>query len=105
MAQVLGVSLKAVQGYEQGWRNIPPSIERQVLFLIYQLRVPAGQQQPCWTEKRCQNHKKERCPAYEFNLGQLCWFVNGTNCDGVPQSSWQEKIAHCRNCSMFEWLL
>ena len=105
MAQLLGVSLKAVQGYEQGWRNIPPSIERQVLFLVYQLRVAAGEQRPCWAAKKCHHSKRRHCPAYEFNLGHLCWFVNGTLCDGKPQPSWGRKIERCRKCEMFKMVL
>jgi len=104
MAQVLGISLKAVQGYEQGWRNIPPAIERQVLFLVYQLRRPHSDRKPCWETKNCHRQKRAQCPAYEFKLGHLCWFVNGTHCDGLPQSSWQKKITYCRNCTMFEFL-
>jgi DNA-binding transcriptional regulator YiaG len=34
MARLLGTSIKAVHSYEQGWRNIPAHIERQMLFLI-----------------------------------------------------------------------
>lgn len=105
MAQLLGVSLKAVQGYEQGWRNIPPSIERQMLFLIYTLRAPATDQTACWDTKNCHAPKKMRCPAYEFNLGHLCWFVNGTLCDGKPHQSWDAKIEKCRKCEMFKILL
>ena len=33
MAQLLGVSLKAVHSYEQGWRVVPPAVERQLYFL------------------------------------------------------------------------
>ena len=41
MAQLLGVSLKAVQSYEQGWRNIPSQVERQVLlFLAARFGIP-----------------------------------------------------------------
>ena len=40
MAQVLGVSLKAIQSFEQGWRNIPVHIERQVLFLLARVYHP-----------------------------------------------------------------
>ena len=31
MAQLLGVSLKAVHSYEQGWRSVPTAVERQML--------------------------------------------------------------------------
>jgi DNA-binding XRE family transcriptional regulator len=34
MVQILGVSLKAIQSFEQGWRNIPVHIERQVLLIL-----------------------------------------------------------------------
>ena len=33
MAQLLGVSLKAVHSYEQGWRSVPAAVERQMYFL------------------------------------------------------------------------
>ena len=33
MARLLGLSIKAVHSYEQGWRKIPGSVERQVFFL------------------------------------------------------------------------
>jgi DNA-binding transcriptional regulator YiaG len=32
MSELLGISLKAVQSFEQGWRSIPPYVERQALF-------------------------------------------------------------------------
>ena len=34
LAQLLGVSPKAIQSFEQGWRNIPVHTKRQVLFLM-----------------------------------------------------------------------
>ncbi len=105
IAQLLGVSLKAVKGYEQGWRNIPPSVERQLFFLIYQLRKPLKGQQVCWIKKDCHCVNKEQCPAFEFDMGHLCWFVNGTLCEGKPQSSWDQKIEKCRKCEMFKILL
>jgi len=48
MAQLLGTSLKAIQSFEQGWRNIPVHIERQMLFLLASMNTqnkgagPAG---------------------------------------------------------------
>jgi DNA-binding XRE family transcriptional regulator len=38
MAQLLGMSLKAIHSYEQGWRNIPVHVERQMLFLISRMK-------------------------------------------------------------------
>ena len=48
MAQVLGVSLKAIQSFEQGWRSIPVHIERQVLFLLGLKKSPREKNRPCW---------------------------------------------------------
>mgnify|MGYP001822735688 FL=1 len=31
LSELLGTSLKAVSSYEQGWRNIPVHVERQLL--------------------------------------------------------------------------
>ena len=36
MSQLLGVSIKTIYSYEQGWRNIPTHVERQVFFLLTQ---------------------------------------------------------------------
>jgi DNA-binding XRE family transcriptional regulator len=44
MAHLLGVSVKAIYSYEQGWRAIPTHIERQIFFLLSRKRGvnPAG---------------------------------------------------------------
>ena len=34
MARLLGISVKAIRSYEQGWRSIPAHAERQLLFLV-----------------------------------------------------------------------
>jgi DNA-binding XRE family transcriptional regulator len=34
MAQLMGISTKAIESFEQGWRNITPHIERQLYFLL-----------------------------------------------------------------------
>lgn len=100
MAQLLGVSLKAIHSYEQGWRVVPPAVERQVYFLISRLKALDGSR-PCWELKGCLPDHKAQCPAFEFNSGAMCWFINGTACNGVVHSSWEEKMAICRTCDVF----
>ena len=39
MAQLMGTSAKAIESFEQGWRNITPHIERQIYFLVNSLSV------------------------------------------------------------------
>ena len=102
MAQLLGVSIKAIHSYEQDWRFIPPHAERQMLFLISNVKGDSKKLKPCWTIKKCPPKKKKECPAWEFNAGKLCWFVSGTICDGTIYKDWDEKMKVCRSCDVFE---
>jgi hypothetical protein len=104
MAELLRVSPKAVQSYEQGWRSIPAHAERQLLFLRSMKRdKKAGK--TCWTIKKCPPEKKVNCPAWEFNAGRLCWFINGTMCEGKAQRNWKAKMRICRSCEVMAFLL
>jgi DNA-binding XRE family transcriptional regulator len=105
MAQLLGVSLKAVHSYEQGWRRVPPAVERQIYFLAAKQNTRKGKNRPCWQIKKCASEQRARCPAWEFGAGELCWFINGTICDGTVQQDWKEKMKICRTCEVFEPLL
>ncbi len=101
MAELLGTSLKAVQSFEQGWRKVPVHIERQLLFLISTKQVMAKEPDPCWDIRSCPPERRELCPAWEFQVGHLCWFVNGTFCQGKTQGSWVKKMKVCRTCEVF----
>ena len=78
LAQFLGTSAKAIQSFEQGWRNIPVHIERQVLFLVALKVSQNNKARPCWVVRRCAEESGQHCPAWEFRAGHLCWFINGT---------------------------
>jgi DNA-binding XRE family transcriptional regulator len=101
MAELLGASLKAVHSYEQGWRNIPTHVERQILFLVSRMKESTRVLQPCWEVKSCPPERKQQCPAWEFQSGTLCWFVNGTICEGVTHQDWEEKMKICHTCKVF----
>lgn len=105
MAQLLGTSVKAVHSYEQGWRRVPVHVERQVLFLATRLRQVGGSLKPCWKIKACPPERRNSCPAWEFQAGTLCWFINGTICEGSVRGNWQEKMAICRSCKVLLSLL
>jgi len=105
MAQLLGTSEKAIQGYEQGWRKVPMHVERQVLFLVSRLREKKKDLKPCWVIKKCPPKRKKQCPAWEFRSGRLCWFINGTICEGKVQKNWHEKMKICRSCEVFSTFL
>lgn len=101
MAQLLGTSLKAIHSYEQGWRTIPPAVERQTYFLASRKHKSLNGNKPCWKIKNCAPERKKQCPAYEFKSGNLCWFINGTICDGEIHNTWNEKMKICRACDVF----
>ena len=105
MAQLLGVSLKAVHSYEQGWRKVPAAVERQMYFLTVKQSTKKGNVKACWQIKNCSPEQKTKCPAWEFGAGELCWFINGTICDGTAQKDWKEKMKICRTCEVFEPLI
>ncbi len=101
MALLLGISLKAVHSYEQGWRSVPAYVERQMFFLISALNGKYRGRKPCWVIKNCSAQQKQMCPAWEFKIGNLCWLINGTTCEGGVQPDWKEKIKICRTCEVF----
>lgn len=101
MSQLLGVSLKAVHSYEQGWRTIPTHAERQLLFLISKKIKKAGKKKQCWVVNNCPKERRNQCPAWEFNSGKICWFINGTICEGYAHRTWKDKILVCRSCDFF----
>ena len=105
MAELLGNSLKAIHSYEQGWRAVPAHVERQMFFLISRLKESRNNLKPCWIIKKCPSERREKCPAWEFNAGKLCWFINGTVCEGQVQKDWKEKMKICRSCEVLQSIL
>ena len=101
MAQLLGTSIKAVHSYEQGWRSVPPHVERQVFYLVSNVRGNGTARKNCWSINKCPRELKKNCPAWEFNSGKLCWFINGTVCGGIIHKDWSEKMTVCRECKVF----
>lgn len=105
IARLLGVSVKAVHSYEQGWRSVPAHVERQMLFLVTRVADKHREQKPCWEIMKCPDSRKEQCPAWEFYAGTLCWFINGAICNGVIHKDWKEKIKICRSCEVLASIL
>jgi len=104
LGTLLGVSLKAVQSYEQGWRPVPLHVERQLYFLlINQRKDDASRRKDCWVQKKCEF--KKDCPAWEFQAGHLCWFLSGTHCECGVDKEWKDKMEVCRNCDVLSSLL
>ena len=60
-------------------RKSPSRIE---LYCKYLERMEERVKKQCWAIKRCSVESKQNCPAWEFQIGHLCWFINGTICRG-----------------------
>ena len=106
LAKLLAVSIKAVHSYEQGWRKIPHHVERQLYFLLSRtVQHKPDPVPPCWDRLNCPEEKLKTCPAWEFQSGDLCWFINGTRCNGQEYTTWPDKMAACENCPVFQSIL
>ena len=105
MSRLMGLSVKAIRSYEQGWRAIPAHAERQLLFLAAKKAEITAPIKPCWVVNKCKDPQKSLCPAWEFRAGKLCWFINGTICSGTIHKDWNEKIEICKNCKAFPAIL
>lgn len=105
LAELLGISIKTLHSYEQGWRQIPAHAERQILFLLSRTRERQNEIKPCWIVKSCPPKRRKACPAWEFQAGKLCWFINGTICECSAQRSWKKKMAICNTCEVMKSFL
>ncbi|HHD63568.1 MAG TPA: XRE family transcriptional regulator [Desulfobulbaceae bacterium] len=104
LAILLGVSLKAVQSYEQGWRSVPLHVERLLYFLLVNRRTEGkSKRKNCWKDKKCRI--KKQCPAWEFQAGHLCWFLSGTRCECTVDKNWKNKMEICRKCEVLSSLI
>lgn len=102
LADMLGLSTKAVQSYEQGWRNPPAPIRRLLNVVSVALGDRSGAaKKMCWQVKRCPTKTRKDCRAYRTRQGYLCWLVTGTRCNGMALRNCAEKEAACRECPFY----
>lgn len=105
MARLLCVSARTIQSFEQGWRTVPASIERQVLFLLSLKRSSSQNHNTCWEMLECPAEWRGNCTAWEFKAGYFCWFINGTFCQGKMQRNWHEKVKLCQECEVYKSMM
>jgi DNA-binding XRE family transcriptional regulator len=105
LAELLCLSPRAIQSFEQGWRKVSANTERQLLFLLSCKTSVDDKTRPCWEIKKCPFEHRERCAAWEFRAGYFCWFITGTFCGGNQQESWKEKIKLCYRCQVYNSIL
>ena len=105
IAELLSLSLKDVQDYEQGLQNIPAHVERLIYFHLSRRDGNQIRRKPCWVIKNCPPKIREQCPAWEFNAADICWFVSRTICCSDDRKEWEEKIKFCRSCEVLKSVL
>lgn len=102
MAALLGISIKTVESYEQGLRNIPVNVERIVYFLLFKLNMEKfNGKETCWNIKKCSAHSRENCISWTAKEGFFCWFLTGKFCAHEKLIS-NKTNGNCFNCSFFK---
>jgi DNA-binding transcriptional regulator YiaG len=104
LAQCLGVSPKAVQSYEQGWRTIPNRFLSQLFTLLAVSRHRSAEMQPCWDMRSCDPAVQPTCPAWQSETGSFCWMLAADGCV-MMNSDEQDPEAAFMTCPIFSGLL
>jgi DNA-binding XRE family transcriptional regulator len=104
LATALGVSAKAIQSYEQGWREAPVRFMIQLLLLLSIHRRQPLDDTPCWELKHCPREVRAECPAFTLGHGQFCWFIGAKARPPDPHTEGARMLA-CMNCPVIQRLL
>lgn len=104
LANALGVSEKAVQSYEQGWRDVPVRVMIQLLVLLALYRRHTMDDVPCWEIRKCDPAQRERCASFTVGRGQFCWFVGSKDCRPAASGN-ADSILPCMECPVVRRLL
>jgi hypothetical protein len=105
LSELLGLSLKAVESYEQGWRKVPAHVERLLYFLLFKLNEDDIEEgETCWESKDCPDSLRSRCVAFVAKEGRFCWFFTGRLCTTAKPDSGGVGTA-CYTCSVFTSML
>ena len=106
LAAALGISTKAVQSYEQGWRSVPVRVLIQLVVLLALYRKQAMDDVPCWEIRKCPSKLREACTSFKIGRGQFCWFVGSQDCRPVPIPAGEtEDALPCMRCPVVKRLL
>ena len=106
MADLPGISKKAVQSYEQGWRKTPPHVEQAILLHAILRRHADLRRIPfCRQLNRCPAKTRRDCPSARLRTPGFCWMLTGTLCCGQPTGSWAAKRTRCFQCEVMKRLL
>ncbi len=105
LASVLGVSPRAVQSYEQGWRKPPQPFVTQLMTV---LALHAGHPDhftPCWSLTGCQDMQLRTCRAVTVGRGSFCWLLAGRACGKNKAEGRASGEIPCIGCAVMTNLL
>ena len=104
LAAALGISAKAIQSYEQGWRDVPVRVMIQIVVLLALYRKYTMDDVPCWEIRRCPAAQRERCASFTVGRGQFCWFIGSKDCRPAKSEN-SGSIFPCMDCPVVRRLL
>ena len=104
LADLLGVSSRAIQSYEQGWRDVPWTISAQMMTVLALHRGHTDQGTPCWKLTGCPDERRIGCSAFKVGHGRFCWLLAGRSC-GPMKSAGRANGLPCAHCVVFRNLL
>ncbi|MEI6148131.1 MAG: helix-turn-helix transcriptional regulator [bacterium] len=104
LANAMGLSAKAVQSYEQGWREVPVRVMIQLLILLALFRKHTMDDVPCWEIRKCNPAHRSRCASFTMGRGQFCWFVGSRHCLPARRKR-SGSFLPCMDCPVIRRLL
>ena len=98
VASFLGVSRKAVESYEQGWRAVPDRVWKQLITTVaLQHEYPLRQHSRCWELTGCPRTIRDECFSYQKMHGHFCWMTATNNCRKAHLGA-ERGYLECVNC-------
>jgi len=104
LSHALGISEKAVQSYEQGWRDVPVRVIIQLLLLLALYRKQSMDDVPCWEICECTAEQREHCASFTVGRGQFCWFIGSKDCRPAVELD-TDALLPCIACPVVQRLL
>ena len=104
LGQALGISTKAVQSYEQGWRETPPRVVKQLLSLVAMNQENYAASKPCWEVRACSSEHRQTCPAKTITHGRFCWAVALKVC-AKARGDTDVSVLGCLDCDVVRQIL
>lgn len=103
MAELLGVSAKAVESYEQGWRHVPDRTLRHQLTILSLAREKEDIVPVCWRSLKCPREVRDVCLGYRLTGGRFCWQMASPVCRRRRTN--EDSIDTCLACPVVQHLI